>query len=89
MGRNGIPKIGEWRDGVLFELVGTGPGQQTIFRKKTKDKTQILAVFWNDGFTESVVASYFDGYAKGKIDGYLEAKKEIRRALGISEEPTP
>lgn len=82
MGRNAIPKIGEWRDGFLYE-VEQPPGGLCVLKRTTKDKEEYLAAFWPDGFEESVFSAWFAGFSKGQEAGRAEMQREIQKALGI------
>lgn len=90
MGRNAIPKIGEWSDGQLYSVEKPEKGKNglCILKRTTREGETSLACFWPDGEDESLFCAWFAGYEKGKKAGYEAAQREMRKALGISEPTT-
>lgn len=97
MGRNAIPKLGEWRDGRLysFRAVGTvkkrneappspEDGRLVVYEVQVgkKGPPEVLGTAYADGFQEVMAAMWADGYARGKRDGMKEKAAEVRRAIG-------
>jgi hypothetical protein len=91
MGRNSIPKLYEWRDGVRyrFRLQSGGSvfspesGDFVIYERQTMDGVEVLATAWADGLSELMAAMFESGFEKGKSEGISEAKADIRKALGV------
>ena len=88
MGRNAIPKLGEWRDGALCRIHASGEGEarpddgkHVLYTRETKAGTEILACAWADGLCELLAAFFQSGYQRGKRDGRAEKAREIRKAL--------
>lgn len=90
MGRNFVPKLGEWRDGVLYQFVVTGSdkiprpddGEQIVYQRIT-DHREVLGVCFADGFEQCMASMWAAGYDMGKREGYEQALEDIRRALGL------
>jgi hypothetical protein len=90
MGRNATPKIGEWRDGQLYEVkerngmtIATRTTARYVAGVRHEDE-EILCCFYNDSFAEAVFSSFQSGFDKGKKAGIAEAQKEFRRAIGVA-----
>ena len=93
MGRNLIPKLGEWRDGELYNFKyidgsyvdDSSNGKMVVFTcQKGRDaEEQTLATAWADGLQELMAAMYESGFQKGKLAGASEARQEILKALRI------
>lgn len=90
MGRNAIPKVGEWRDGALYSVDRPEKGKNgyCTLKRTTKDGEEYLANFWPDGEDESLFCAWFAGFEKGKKAGYEAAQRDMRKALGVSEPNT-
>jgi hypothetical protein len=96
MGRNWVPKFGEWRDGELHEIVaGDGSlypkpddGRQVVYRVTTMTSggrtTETLAVAWADGLLDLLACFWKSGFDKGRKAGREEALREVRASLGIT-----
>lgn len=90
MGRNATPKIGEWRDGQLYEVKernGMTVATRTTVRYEAGvryEDEEILCCFYNDSFAEAVLSSYQSGFDHGKRAGIAEAQTDFRRAIGIA-----
>ncbi len=82
MGRNAIPKIGEWRDGQLYSVERPERGL-CVLKRTTQKSEEYLATFWPDGEDESLFCAWFAGYNKGHKAGYEAAQRDMRKALGI------
>ena len=88
MGRNPVPKQ-EWREGELYELKGTGVGEQCVGSVTRRDANgelsrTVLFCFFNDSFWEAVWSVFQSGYYKGEKAGYEKAQADMRRAMGIN-----
>jgi hypothetical protein len=99
VGRNSIPKLGEWRGGKLYEFVSkddtrhNGPpkpddGRMIVYRMKSPGIDgmaceTVLATAFADGFQECMASMFTSGYGKGEKAGYERAKAEMRAALGV------
>ena len=93
MGRNLIPKLGEWRHGEFYDfghtdgspVLKSDDGAMVVYtmKRKAHGEEQVLATAWADGLQSLMAAMYEAGYRKGKVIGASEARKEILNALGI------
>ena len=94
MGRNWVPKL-DWDEGVLHRFRATGSddyprpddGRQVVYERETKAGREVLCCFYADGFYECVASAFESGFRKGVAAGRVEAKKEIRKAIGIPSHP--
>lgn len=89
MGRNATPKIGEWRDGKLYEVkerngmtVATCT-TATYVRGERIELEEVLACFYNDSFAEAIFSTYQSGYDHGVKAGVSKAQLEIKKAMGL------
>jgi hypothetical protein len=98
MGRNSIPKLGEWREGKLYSVhaiekpespAQPDDGRMVVYEWITAESREVLSAFHADGFAECVAAAWRDGYNKGVLAGAHRAKQEIRAALGLKEGAAP
>lgn len=92
MGRNSIPKLFEWRDGMLYRFrssSGKGlqadSGEMIVYEREISGgETEVLATAWADGLTEVMAAMFEAGQWKGYNKGYAKAQTDIRRSLGVT-----
>lgn len=92
MGRNSIPKLFEWRDGVLYRFrsssgkdLQANSGDMIVYERDIAGgETEVLATAWADGLTEVMTAMFEAGQCKGYNKGYAKAQTDIRRSLGIT-----
>lgn len=84
MGRNSVPKIGEWRDGELHKIVR---GDQLISYEVTRadGTTETLACAFNDSIDEVLISFWMSGHVRGKRAGRNQKTREIKKLL--EEEP--
>lgn len=59
---------------------GPGTGGQLVV---TDHAGNHLVVCWNDSFHEVILEAYRAGFFKGEKKGAEDARRDIRRALGI------
>lgn len=99
MGRNAIPKLGEWRDGKCYsfrahrayphgeqpEYPRPDDGRMIVYEVEDRDGTTILGCCYADGFQECMASMWQDGYYKGERAGREAALRDVRRAMGVKE----
>lgn len=98
MGRNSIPKLGEWRDGKQYRFRAIDSfrpdddsypkpedGRMIVYEVQIgKDgPTDVLATAFADGFEEVMAAMWSAGFRKGQQSGRDEKLREVQDALGI------
>lgn len=95
MGRNSIPKIGQWRDGSLYRFRAIGKDEsvssdcgamivyERVFRDGDEEQAEVLATAFADGFQEVMAAMFEAGFRKGRAEGKHDALARVRDVLGL------
>jgi hypothetical protein len=98
VGRDLIPKIGEWRDGKLYAFRSVNSmskddsppkpddGRMIVYEvQHGKDgEVEVLGTAFADGFQAVMAAFWEAGYQHGRRDGRKEKLQEIQAALASS-----
>jgi hypothetical protein len=96
MGRNSIPKLGEWRDGKLYRFRSVADrgddsypkpddGRMIVYEvQRGKDgPVDVLGTAFADGFQSAMAAMWESGYERGLRAGKEQKLREVQSALGI------
>jgi hypothetical protein len=94
MGRNSIPKLGEWREGHLYRfrtsdgdpVFSAEGGKFIVYEVIKSEGVHVLATAFADGLQEVMASMWESGFDKGKQDGKRQALADVRRALGVKED---
>jgi len=99
MGRNTIPKLFEWRDGKCYQFktlkedefsIQSDDGSFIVYECLSmgpdgKEIREVLGTAYADGLCELMATMFACGYFRGRSEGYENAQKDIRKALGVSD----